>query len=62
MNETPVYQIVFLKKDTAHVFNIAKMDVISSHNASHDIVQLLTFTSNGRELVSYKKAENLTIF
>ncbi|XP_072152290.1 uncharacterized protein [Bemisia tabaci] len=41
LNETPAYQIVFVQKEIAHVFNIAKVDAVSAHNTSHNLEQLL---------------------
>ncbi|CAH0382139.1 unnamed protein product [Bemisia tabaci] len=51
MMETPVYQILFIKKDIAHVFNIANMDVVSSHI---DIDQLLNLPLTEENLSAIK--------
>lgn len=53
LNETPAYLIIFIQKEIAHVFNIAKIDAVSAHNTSHNLEQLLY-----KPLIK----ENLTVF
>nr|XP_018913901.1 PREDICTED: uncharacterized protein LOC109041862 isoform X2 [Bemisia tabaci] len=53
LNKEPAYQIVFIHKEIAHVFNIAKVDTVSVHNTSHNLEQLLD-----KPLIN----ENLTVF